>query len=326
MKERFLSDLTGKKWWAPFLTMIVIMVASIGAYEFALFRLDSSTDPAFAAVSVLFALVMLLIFVLTEAGFGIILMKIAVPTVSYKDRRFGFDGDPWAYIRLVLKGIGLTLITLGFYGPWFARRCFAYVTAHVEYDGERPKFLGTGGKLLKYTLLSLIVPLILLLVVFSAAVGLKAASGASGPEFTAWLMASTLLFELVLFFALLPYIYLAYRWYVNLSWKGRLITWNTEFWASVFFLAGQLALTIITLGIYWPALVIKSYRYFAARTQVAEDGKVFARFSFDGSVGKGFLLLWGQTLLSIITIGIYVPWAYASVLRYFINGTACEKE
>ena len=45
------------------------------------------------------------------------------------------------------------------------------------------------------------------------------------------------------------------------------------------------------------------------------------RMGFEGSIKKGFGLLWGQALLSIITIGFYLPWAYPKVARWILEST-----
>jgi hypothetical protein len=43
--------------------------------------------------------------------------------------------------------------------------------------------------------------------------------------------------------------------------------------------------------------------------------------SKERSGGGGFGLLWGQTLLSIITIGFYLPWAYGKIGRWIASVT-----
>jgi uncharacterized membrane protein YjgN (DUF898 family) len=39
-------------------------------------------------------------------------------------------------------------------------------------------------------------------------------------------------------------------------------------------------------------------------------------------LGRGFLLMWGQGLLSLITAGIYYPWAMARVGRWVASHTS----
>lgn len=323
MKEMFHTSLTGGKWWKPFLAMIVLMVLTLGAYEFSLFRIDENSSPRLIAASFLFAFVMLLGYIVIATVFAVVLMRIGAAAVTFRDKPFSFDGQILPLTKLVLGGTLLTLITLGFYGPWFYRRYVSYLTDHTAYDGERPRFLGKGGKLLKYSLLSLVLPLTVLLIVFGVSVAVMAAGGnAYGPEYSLKVGLATLIFEVVLFFAIIPYEYLMYRWLMNFNWKNRLITWNTDFWSSVGFLVGQLALTIITVGIYWPAFLLRSAKYFTGKTVITEDARELARFDLQVPLLRGFLYIWGQTLLTIVTLGIFLPWSYANIVRFLVNGVS----
>jgi uncharacterized membrane protein YjgN (DUF898 family) len=81
----------------------------------------------------------------------------------------------------------------------------------------------------------------------------------------------------------------------------------------------------VTLGIYWPVLTIKTWSYFAGKTVVIQNNEQTGNFGFEGKTGEGFCLLWGQTLLCMITIGLYIPWAYAKCTNYFINNTFFEE-
>jgi uncharacterized membrane protein YjgN (DUF898 family) len=133
------------------------------------------------------------------------------------------------------------------------------------------------------------------------------------------------LFAVVIFLILIPFIYLVYKWYVNLRWNDVTITWKTSFWPSCGYILGQVLLTGITAGIYWPAGFLRIYGYFAGRTALSRGEAETGRLGFDGSIGKGFGLIWGQALLSIITLGIYLPWAYARIGRWLLGAT-CHQD
>jgi uncharacterized membrane protein YjgN (DUF898 family) len=72
-------------------------------------------------------------------------------------------------------------------------------------------------------------------------------------------------------------------------------------------------------------LIITTWRYFASKTVLIQNNEKTAHFGFEGKTRKGFCLLWGQTLLCIITLGLYLPWAYAKCMNYFINNTYFEE-
>ncbi len=52
-----------------------------------------------------------------------------------------------------------------------------------------------------------------------------------------------------------------------------------------------------------------------------EEGRPF---HFQYQNGKGFGLVCGQILLSLITVGFYAPWALAKVGRWFLSNTYIE--
>ena len=87
---------------------------------------------------------------------------------------------------------------------------------------------------------------------------------------------------------------------------------------------GQLALTVVTLSFYWPVAFVKCLAYFAGKTAFERGADPAAteigRLGFDRGEGGYFGFIWGQTLLTIVTLGIYAPWAIAKIGRW-----ACDR-
>jgi uncharacterized membrane protein YjgN (DUF898 family) len=86
----------------------------------------------------------------------------------------------------------------------------------------------------------------------------------------------------------------------------------------------QILLTIITLGIYFPLAYLKLYKYFIEKTIAIKESETL-HFGFDLENGKDFIFIWGQTLLSVITLGVYYPWAYCKIGKRFLNKTFLTK-
>jgi hypothetical protein len=173
--------------------------------------------------------------------------------------------------------------------------------------------------------------------------GIMSAKSGGGSPTTVTLL--VLLFYIVFLIALMFFVYLNYKWLVQIRWNGRTILWKTDFWKSVGMIVGQTLLSIVTVFIYLPAASLRLYRYFTARTVMLsadsgaqpEDaasrkprsgtqdaGDEIGHLGFDGPLGRGFLVIWGQLLLTIITIGIYLPWAYARIFRWVAKYTYYE--
>jgi len=322
MKQYFDFALRGPDWWGPFLGFWVLFwIAYVPQLLINQFRaLPGLHGGMLLLVNLLFMIVMVII----QSIFTIVLMKIIVPKLSLSGGSFNFDGEIGRYLGLNIGGILLSIITVTIYAPWYIRNIMDYLASHTSFKGVRLEFLGTGGRLFKYFLLALYLPVIvvgvLLGIVFIIAILLRGDGHVgAGVQLAAVLM----VFGVFLIF--IPFIYLVYKWYVNVKWSEVTVRWQTSFWPSCGFILGQMLLTVISMGIYGPAAVLRIYRYFAGRTVFSRGDVERGRLEFDGMLGKGFGLLWGQGLLCLITLGIYIPWAYARVGRWIMSATCIEQ-
>ena len=174
--------------------------------------------------------------------------------------------------------------------------------------------MGKGVQLLKIALLYYILPLIIASIVIGIFFG-------RGSEHA--LLKNTVTQITTLFIAI-PFMYLRYKWMVNVKYKDYLIQWDTEFWSSCKTILLQVFLTVITFGIYYPLALVKLYKYFAEKT-VANSDKGTKKFGYDIEVQDDFLFIWGQWLLTIITLGIYYPWGFCKIADRILSKTYLEE-
>lgn len=322
MKENFSCSLTGKHWWKPFVICVVLYLAIMIPNQLA--SMNPSEVPEKALAALLFSLTLTGLFIVVQAAFSVVLMKIAFPHISIKGKPLTFTGKVGEYVKINILGFLLCIITLTFYFPFYNRKLLAYLAEHTYWEGSKVSFTAKSGKLMKYYILALILPLLVISTLFVVAVIAMnlAKTGAVSGSFGS----ATLVFYLVLFIAIIPFMYLAYKWTVNFAWNGFTVSWDTRFWDSCGFILGQLCLTIITVGIAWPLAFVNIIRFFAGKTVVRENGAEKGRLGFDCKRGKAFTLLWGQTLLVLITCGIYLPWAYANCMRFMISNSYYEEK
>lgn len=326
MKDKFMSSLSGKKWWKPFLCFVLLLLAVNIPQELSSMRYIEKPDAVSGMGKFLFSLVTIGLTAIIEAAFIAILYRIVYASISIRDKTFAFTGKSGDLIKILLPGILLCMITLGFYVPRFEKRLVGYIAEQSELDGERFHFMGTTKKLYKYYLLGFVLPIIVWVAGFvgialATGVPLDATADTSG-QYLLFVVASTVILMLLL----IPFLVLNYKWMMNIRWKDRLVTWKISLWPACGYILGQVALTIVTLGIYWPALMIKIYRYFVDKTVILDNGTEKACFGFEGKTGRGFGLLWGQALLCIVTLGIYSPWAVAKIANYFITDSFIEEK
>ena len=307
MQKSFSFTLTGRAWFLLFLFLYVFMAIIVGfSAAIGVNYTRGSLQPGLIAGAVI---VFFLIF-LCIIGWMVPVYRKFIGSASFDGKPFRFKGSVPAFVGMNLLGLFLTVITLTIYLPWYIRKVSNYIITQTEYDGKPLEFTGKGSALFVTMLWAFYVPVIIIAI--AGAAGKTIASGAKFKFFQQ--MLSQIL--------MIPFGYKMYQWmFNNTSWQGRAAHWNTKFWNAVGFVLGQTFLLFITLFIYWPASTLRIFRYYAARTMVKEGDTVKGRFEFQGKIGKGFLLMWGQLLLSIITLGIYIPWAITKVYRWITSET-----
>jgi uncharacterized membrane protein YjgN (DUF898 family) len=289
MKRYFDFTLEGREWWAPFIVFWVLYLLIMGALQV----FTGSRDSEGAGLGLLLNLSFTIILVLVQSIFTIVLLRIAAPKASFGGHAFAFSGSVGTYVGLNLKGILLSIITVSIYAPWYLRNILSYLASHTTYRGATLEFMGKPGRLLKYFLLALYLPVIVISVGVGVVITLVVLRGSHGSEPGATRLAMALMVFIV-FLILIPFLYLAFKWYVDVQWTNLRTQLRTEFWPSCGFVLCQLLLSMSTVGIYGPAAVLRIYRYFANRTVIIRGDSPASRLGFDGSIGTGFGLLWGQ--------------------------------
>jgi len=322
MKNSFEFTLKGKDWWGPFLGFwalyLLFYIPTVVTSQWA-----SRQGSQAGGLSAVFSLVFLVAFLFIYPIFTIVFLRIIVPRLSIGGKSFAFHGSIGRFLGLSIGGMLLSIITLTVYMPWYIKRVAAYLVRETTFDGAAPEFLGKGGKLFVYMLLALWIPLAVVIGLFVAVFGASALGGSSSASPAGLSAAGTAMVFLV-YIVIIPFMYLTYKWIVNIRWNDVTISWKTSFWPSCGYILGQMLLTLVTLFIYWPAAFLKIYGFFVERTVLSRGEQEIGRLGFDGGIGKGFGLIWGQALLSIITLGIYLPWAYAKIGAWIAATTYCE--
>ncbi len=193
---------------------------------------------------------------------------------------------------------------------WFIRDMHRFFVNNSSFDSAGFKFQGKGGRLFVILLLTIILPFLVFTLLMSNYL----------LRHTGQVNSFMAIEQVVLLFIMIPYMYLVYKWAVNINYKDFHITWETGFWESCGKIAIELLLSIVTFGIYIPLAYIRLYKYFSQRTIVeSTDSKRY--FGYDIDQMNDFLLIWGQTLLTLITLGIYYPWAICKIGNRILGKT-----
>jgi uncharacterized membrane protein YjgN (DUF898 family) len=251
---------------APYATLVVrIKSAGTGSTPFLFFFL--------------IILMIMMTFVLT-----FYIAKLSIENIAFREKSMAFNGTFGKFMGTVLLGFFLTIITLGIYGAWFVRDLHRFYINNSSYDLQPLKFQGKGVDLFVILLLTVFLPVIVLSLIMAGYL-IRHADNIS--------FISLIIQQSVILLMLIPYLYL---------------------------FALEILLSLITAGIYMPLAQLRLYKYFTDRTTAKANDRIL-RFGFDADQLNDFLFIWGQILLTIITLGIYFPWACCKIGKRIIGKT-----
>lgn len=308
MKNYISSDVNGKGFFKKYILFLIPMLI--------LAAISNRTNQSNSFVSTIASIVESYVYMLLWFA----VFSYVIQFVTFMEKPFSFSGRMGEYAPKILKWYLLTVITLGIYSPWMVRNLADFYLERTEWDGRSGKFLSKPGTLLKYMLLTLYLPLIIITILFILYIYRKFAYDLNY-EMTAF-AGPMIGFIVVIFLIMIPFMYFYIVWLVNVRFGSNRVEFRRSLAETAGFLIPQLLLSLITLFIYYPAAMVKIYRYLLeGSVHLDESDNEKGGFGFDGGTGKGFGLLWGQGLLCVITIGIYVPWAMAKLTNWFLNNT-----
>ena len=310
MKDYFKFNLTGIKLLPVWILFLVLFMVP---YFFLIFKLkDIQTGNPMTS---LFIFPVFLVLICVALVISFFIQKLCIEGIEYKDKSLIFNGKLGEFIGIILLGGLLSVITLGIYSPWFIKNIQKFFINNSSYDSNNPEFEGTGGSLFVILTLTLILPIIIISI-------FQGLFMISHPNVFSTLY--SVLYQIFVLIILIPYIYFVYKWSVDIKFKDYTINWETNFWQSSGKILTQICLSIITIGIYYPLATLKLYKYFAERTYARSESNA-KTFGYDIEPLDDFLFIWGQTLLTIITLGIYYPWAFCKVRSRILSKTYLEE-
>lgn len=212
------------------------------------------------------------------------------------DGRGSFHGEPGTLFNILIKGVLLTILTLGIYRFWMKTHLRQYYWGSTRLDGEPMEYTGRGIELLLGFMIA-----IFFLAIYLAAVnfGLSFASMAywQGYEPAIFLSFLTVV-------PLIPYAkYRAQRYLLSRTrWKGVRFGLDLDAWSYTWrSLLWSLA-SIVSLGLLMPLADFKLRQFITSRMTFGDQ-----RFRLTGKAGglyRGYLWVWGLVVLTIALFAV----------------------
>jgi uncharacterized membrane protein YjgN (DUF898 family) len=307
MKNYFDFTLTGKRLLPIWMLIYVFVLIPYGINYHNITHRPLEGNPHFLSSAVLF-LTMLLGYLI-----AFFIIKMAVESIKYKEETIQFDGKFFTYVGKILLGLLLSCVTLFIYLPWFIKDIASFFASSSSWKEEKFQFMGKGGRLFVILLLTIFLPIIALSLLFSGYIN----------SFSENLLYA-LIYEGILMIVMVPYFYYYYHWMVDVQYKNFSIRWETEFVESAFKILTEFLLIVVTVGIYFPLAYLRLFKYFSEKT-VAVSDETTLRFGFDYDAKNDFFYIWGQMLLTMVTLGIYYPWAFSKIGKRVLSQTYLEQ-
>jgi uncharacterized membrane protein YjgN (DUF898 family) len=222
-----------------------------------------------------------------------------------------FFGERAEFRRLVVRGAGLELVTLGFYRFWLTTDIRRHLWSNTSIDGEAAEYTGRGRELLIGFLvaLAIIVPIYLAYFILSM-------EAERLQQFAS--------FPLLAFFYVLGQfaIYRARRYRLTRTvWRGVRFWMTGSGWIYAAKSTLWALLTILTLGLMWPWREAALERYKMRHTYYGD-----LQGSFEGRGGEFFKRAWWLWLLVIPSLYATpaLPFIYAAYKavewRWWLSG------
>lgn len=237
--------------------------------------------------------------------------RICVSATSYKGESFVFDGDIKKYIKINIVGILLSIVTLGIYSCWYSKNVTHFFAGNTSYNNRKFRFDGTGIMVFAIITITMIVYGLFLFVVLT-------------------LVRKTMFLFLIIpailaFLSLMAMVYLLYRWYIDLSYDTKKIEMKEGgHIEGILNVSMEIFFSIITLGLYTPFATVRIYRYYMNRIVVREGNEVTSNLGCDINLAEEGLFIFVQFILTLITFGIYYPWAFCKIGEKIISKTYIE--
>ena len=327
MKNYFDFKQTGTKLFLVCIAYVICFITyGIYTYNVTMARIAMMQDPemlsaygmGYGVGSSLASLWGALVYWLVCLLLGFVFIRLMVDGIAYKGVTLRTDYNFGKYLWLVVSNGFLTIITLGIFYPWYYTRLIRYFSVNALYEGRPFRFKGLGSTLFCILTFVLIIPYAILITLLVVSAGAAAVGSSFFSGF------APVCIVLILLLLMLAY-YLMFKWFIDFSHGDKQFKLQAQTAPSVLFLFIQFLLTCFTLGIYYPAAIVLTYRYFVRRTVVfSSEDELTGHFGYDGEPGWDFLYLLGQFLLCLITLGIYSPWMVVRVSRRLAGHTYVE--
>lgn len=231
--------------------------------------------------------------------------------------RVEFSGTGGKLFGIYITNILLTIITLGIYRFWAQVKVTKYIFQNTRFMGEPFDYHATGQE----KFIGFIKGMVLLLAFSTAHSIISAVLMFILPEGVALVISGLIFFVIII--AVFPFIAIAsWRFFLaRTSYRNLRFGCTGNMDGEFLHLMKGLALTIFTLGIYFPWYIARLNRLLINNSHY---GNEYFQAEYDAK--ELFLIYLKGVLLSIITLGLYTFQFQANLLQFFVNNVSFQNK
>ena len=145
--DRFAYHGTGGELFAGFIkagVVLIILSFAFSALNSAIIGENASVGAQIATTVGFYVVFFLLVALAINSA-----RRYRLRRTSWRGIRFSFHGDGTAFLSLMIRGTLLTIVTLGFYAPYFANQARAFFVEHAKFGSEPFMYDGKPGPLFR---------------------------------------------------------------------------------------------------------------------------------------------------------------------------------
>ncbi len=225
------------------------------------------------------------------------IIKAFIDSTFIDDIKLSFEGKFSDFIKIVLFSFFLNLITILIYFPFYITRLVKFFSFNTKYKEKRFDFLGEGLPLFAIMLFLNLIPILTI----------KHFIGNLWQDLN--IKNIIIIAALSITFILVNVIYIFYllKWFINLRYYEYDVTFNAKSISTISFIFFQIFLSILTLFIYLPMALVKIYQLIISKIKIDNYSENIPKLTSSFDKKESYNFIGKQLLLSLVTLGIYLP-------------------
>jgi len=148
--NRFAFHGTGFELFKGMILGLIVLGFGYGMF----FYLSTAHHPFIGSFLFFFYILLLVPFAIHSS------MRYRASRTTWRGIHFGYRGDLKELMNLSVRGVFLSIITLGIYGAWYSMELRSYVLGHVRLGSVSVRYEGKGGKYLTMNFLGYLLSIV----------------------------------------------------------------------------------------------------------------------------------------------------------------------